>query len=415
MSEKTKLKTVSVAGFKRIKAIEVDVVENGLTVLGGKNRQGKTSFRDAIAWCLGGDKFKPSSPKNDESEKTEINIILTDGTKVSRRGKSLALSAVDCKGRKLTQTHLKDKVPALALDLAEFMNAKPKEKATILLQCLGIGDELKEADAEIARLEDDRRILGREKVAKEKYAAELPEYKEAPKEPVVVADLLQKQKRLTSENAMNHEKRLEFTHIEDREAALSVEVENLRAILEQKELALMNLRSDVAKKKKEVDAMKDVDVSAVNEQIENAQEVNAQIETNARKAAAKEDAQKLVAQYDALTSDLELARKARVALMDGAKMPLEGLDVNDGNLTYNSKEWDCMSDSERIQVSIAIAQSFAPECGFANIGDIESLDIDTQNELKVWCEDNGFQIIAVRVSTHPEECTFMIEDGEIKS
>lgn len=34
----------------------------GLTVIGGNNGQGKTSVLDAIAWALGGDRYRPSAP-----------------------------------------------------------------------------------------------------------------------------------------------------------------------------------------------------------------------------------------------------------------------------------------------------------------------------------------------------------------
>ena len=42
--------------IKRIKAVQLIPAENGLTVIGGRNGQGKTSGLDAIIWALGGDR-----------------------------------------------------------------------------------------------------------------------------------------------------------------------------------------------------------------------------------------------------------------------------------------------------------------------------------------------------------------------
>lgn len=415
MPEKTKLSKVSVKGFKRIKAIEVEVAPDDLTVVGGRNRQGKTSFRDAIAWCLGGDKHKPSSPRNDDSDTTEITIILNDGTEVSRRGKNLAMSAKDSEGRKLTQTHINEKVSPLALDLGVFMNADPKKKATILLQCLGIGDALAAADANIDALYKEREELGRDKDKAVASHAAMPEYKDAPTDRVIVSDLLIEQKRINDQNAANETQRSAYLHMKERELSLSAEVDRIQKQLEEKKAELTEMQAGIEKQKAVVETLKDIDVSEVNNRIATAQDVNSQIEANERKAAAKIKADELTQEYKALTDAIEQARKDRVSLLDGAKLPLPGLDVNDGNLIYNGQQWDCMSDSERIQVSVAIAQAFDPDCGFANIGDIEALDVDTQNEVREWCKANGFQIVAARVSSRPEECTFIVEDGKIKT
>ena len=67
-----KINTLEIENVKRIKAVQLAPTKNGLTVIGGSNRQGKTSVLDAIAWALGGDSFKPSSPAREGSAGTRI-------------------------------------------------------------------------------------------------------------------------------------------------------------------------------------------------------------------------------------------------------------------------------------------------------------------------------------------------------
>ena len=54
-----KISAFEIENVKRVKAVAYEPTENGLTVLGGKNGQGKTSVLDAIAWALGGNRFAP--------------------------------------------------------------------------------------------------------------------------------------------------------------------------------------------------------------------------------------------------------------------------------------------------------------------------------------------------------------------
>ena len=62
-----KINNLEIENVKRVRAVKLSPSENGLTIIGGDNGQGKTSVLDAIAWALGGDKFKPSSPEREGS------------------------------------------------------------------------------------------------------------------------------------------------------------------------------------------------------------------------------------------------------------------------------------------------------------------------------------------------------------
>ena len=55
-----KITKLEAENIKRVRAVTMEPAQNGLTVIGGRNGQGKTSVLDAIIWGLGGDKYRPS-------------------------------------------------------------------------------------------------------------------------------------------------------------------------------------------------------------------------------------------------------------------------------------------------------------------------------------------------------------------
>ena len=110
---------------------------------------------------------------------------------------------------------------------------------------------------------------------------------------------------------------------------------------------------------------------------------------------------------------IETVRADRRKLLDNAALPLPGLSVDNGELTYNGAKWDCMSGSEQLRVSAAIVRKLNPECGFVLMDKLEQMDTDTLREFGAWLEQEGLQVIATRVSTG-DECTVIIEDGYVK-
>ena len=62
-----KINKLEIENVKRVKAVKIEPTANGLTIIGGKNNQGKTSVLDAIAWALGGDRYRPSQTQREGS------------------------------------------------------------------------------------------------------------------------------------------------------------------------------------------------------------------------------------------------------------------------------------------------------------------------------------------------------------
>lgn len=62
-----KINRLEIENVKRVKAVKLEPSQNGLTIIGGNNNQGKTSILDAIAWALGGDKYRPSKAQREQS------------------------------------------------------------------------------------------------------------------------------------------------------------------------------------------------------------------------------------------------------------------------------------------------------------------------------------------------------------
>ena len=81
---------LEIENVKRIKAVKIEPSATGLTIVGGNNNQGKTSVLDAIAWALGGNKYKPSQAQREGSQvPPTLKIVMSNGLIVERKGKTL--------------------------------------------------------------------------------------------------------------------------------------------------------------------------------------------------------------------------------------------------------------------------------------------------------------------------------------
>lgn len=401
-----KITSFEAENVKRVKAVTIIPAADGLTVIGGRNAQGKTSVLDAIAWALGGDKFRPGHPQRDGSVlPPRLRVLLSNGLVVERRGKNSELYITDPSGRKAGQTLLNSFVEQLALDLPKFMAASGREKAQTLLRIIGLGEQVEELERRGKTLYNERLALGRIADQKAKFAKEMTFYPNVPEEPLSAAELIAQQQDILARNGENQRKR-------QRRDELKRTLDTAEAQLAELTRRCEQLREDYRIASTDAADLLDQSTAELEENIRTIEQTNAKVRANLDKARAEADAQKLADEYAALTVQIEDVQRKKLALLNGADMPLPGLSVTDGELTYNGQPWDCMSSSEQLIAATSIVRRLNPECGFVLLDRLEAMDTDTLAAFGRWLEDEGLQAIATRVSTGGE-CQIIIEDGEV--
>jgi len=328
---------------------------------------------------------------------------MDNGLIVERSGKNGSLKVTDPSGRKGGQQLLNEFVENLALDLPRFLSATDKEKSDTLLRIIGVEEELYKLEHTEQELYNKRHAVGQIADQKAKYAKELPGYPEAPNELISASALIRQQQEILARNGANQRTRNSLHQLEQREQALSEQLTRL-----QKEYA--EVCEDLKQARRTASGLEDVSTAALERQIEDIEETNRKVRANLDKEKAEEDANELRMQYNEISMEIENTRNRRRALLEGADLPLPGLSVEDGALTYEGKRWSDISGADQLRIATAIVRRLKPACGFVLLDKLEQMDLDTLNEFGAWLEAEGLQAIATRVSTGGE-CSVIIEDG----
>lgn len=407
MTEPIKINELLIENVKRVKAVQFEPSADGLTIIGGRNGQGKTSVLDAIAWALGGNNYKPSVPERDGAlVPPNLHIELSNGLIVERKGKNSTLKVTDPNGNKSGQQLLNEFVSTLALDLPKFINGSDKDKADSLLKILGIGDVLSQLDTKENQLYAQRTEVGRIADRKKKAADEMPMYPNVPKEPVSATELIKQQQEILARNGENEQKRQNAARYERMLAEAQITFDEAKA-------ALQKAEQDCLTARKSAEDLHDESTAELEKNLAEIEALNIKIRANSTKEATEVEANNLQQEYDGLTEQIESVREERSKLLDSAELPLPGLSVKDGKLIYNNMPWDGMSGSDQLKVATAIVRKLNPQCGFVLMDKLEQMDLETLQEFGAWLKQEGLQVIATRVSTG-DECSIIIEDGMVK-
>ena len=427
-TDPVKIASLELENVKRIKAVSITPTTDGLTVIGGRNAQGKTSVLDAIAWALGGNSFKPQNPTREGSATpAKLKIELSNGLIVTRQGSSGTLKVVDPSGKKSGQTLLNSFIEQLALNLPKFMNSTDKEKAEVLLDLIGVKDQIKALDNQIETLSDQRRPLKTDYLGKRKVAADMPYYADAPEEPVSATELIEKQQAILAKNSQNQAIRQKVIDLEAQMKLKEQQENDARERVKQIERDLVAANNQVSAIVNEkfqlsnsLNSTKDIAQKLVDESTEDIEQklrdidaINEKVRANQRRADLEAEAETTEETYKAISDQIETVRKQRIALLEGANMPLEDLDVKDGYLVYKGITWSDMSSAEQLRVATAIVRALKPDCGFVLVDKLEQMDTQTLADFGTWAQSVGLQVIGTRVSTG-DECSVVIEDGYAK-
>ena len=292
------------------------------------------------------------------------------------------------------------------------MNSSEKEKADTLLHIIGIGDELTKLDLKEKAVYNDRLAIGRIADQKLKHAKEMVHYDNVPDKIVSASELIAKQQEMLAINGSNERKRAYLAECKSKSKAIEEKMEDLDKQLKALNEEYLKVIKERDKATVEVSSLVDNPTDEIERSIKEIDDTNIKVRTNLEKKKAEQEANDLKKEYASKSQELEDIRKEKASLLNNADLPLEGLGIEDGKITYLGQEWDNMSGSQQLKVATAICRKINPNCGFILLDKLEQMDMNTLKEFGTWLKSEGLQAIATRVSTG-DECSIIIEDGYV--
>lgn len=423
---KAKITGLKLENVKRIKLVEIQPAENGLTIIGGNNGEGKTSVLDGIAYALGGESFRPSALTNGDGN-AYIRVDIGDYT-VERKGKNAELRITDRNGMKGGQKMLNEIVGKFALDLSKFMNANDQEKTKLLLKMFPeLETMLDEYKRESEQLRGKRTEINRDIVRMQAQYDMMPFHSDVPEAEIQVSDLIEQlnaesqkekdleEKRRNAEAISGNLKAMEEQYnsmtdtleslrsqIKTLEANIQANVTSAKQMLEQKRILAEEIENAPASRRAEI-----------TEQINHASAINDKILQNRNRKSALANLEALRKESETLTSNIDEIESRRKATLQKANLPLPELSITDeGELLYHNQKWDCMSGAERLKVATAICMEAKPSCGFVLIDGLEAMDEKTLDDFGTYLAEKNMQGIGTIVGKN-ERASIILEDGRI--
>ena len=419
---------LEIENVKRVQAVHMEPAETGLTVIGGDNRQGKTSVLDAIMAALGGEKFTPSNAVRDGTDKGQVTVSLSNGLVVTRSftAKGSYLKVSDPAGGKGGQMLLNEFVSEFSLSLGKFLGATDKQKTQTLLEIVGVN--LTPFEEKHRQLYGERESIGRSRDRAKGHAESMPYNDAVGTEMLTPSDIMAELENKVAVNARNRAIRTQAEAFRANVTRLEARVRDGEEAVADLEKRLLDARNELAgrvaeceRMRKELEAatraaaaVQDEDVTAIKERLAQIEDTNAQVRKNLDREKALSEAEGYAEEYRALSRQIETNQAEMRDLLNGAAMPLDGLSVEGGVLTYAGAAWDCMSGADQLRVATAIVRKLNPACGFVLIDKIEQMDLATLRTFGAWLQAEGLQAITTRVS-RGDECSIIISAGAVES
>lgn len=435
-----KITALHVIDFKRISDVRISPdADRAVILLGGRNRQGKSSTLDALTAAFGGAKSLPSDPVRHGAEEAEIVVELDGGELTIRRtiqpdGKT-ALEVRDRMGAvKSPQAVLDKLISARFLDPLQFLSLNAKEQKAELMRVIGEADRIAALDGKRERAFAKRTEVGRDLKKAEGELARLPAVQVG--RPIDTAKLALDQATIAAElrerdrlaSAVTQAETLALVDVADAEstqqkiAKLEAEIETLRASLPAKQQLAVRRANEVrAAKDKLAEQDKrladlvperariEADIARADEHNRAVHAAEAQMK---RRAEALGEVDRLKVEVENITKALQVIDDRKAEILAAAKLPVEGLSVDGEGVTLDGVPLAQASGAERFRVALALAIAASPGLDDVWIRDAAVLDEEMLAHVAAMAAAAGRRCWLERVGTS-DPGVIVISDGKV--
>lgn len=418
-----RIQTIEVRNVMRMKYAYV-VPKGNVITIGGRNKQGKSSFLRSIFMGVGGKGALPSKPIRDGQGKAEVTLDLGEykiELVIDERDRKLVVRGPD--GKSLTSPQkILDALCAgkLAFEPLEFVLMDDKKQDALLRQAAGL--DFTDLDADYKVIYERRTELNRTlKSIKGQFDA-AKRHADAPAEEKSVAELSAELKaRQDAERKVENDLRIYRADLDANSKAVSAAERSITELTEKLEAArklLADHRRDLAAHEKLVATNEEAlaalpKSSEIQEQLSTVDEANRKVRANAEYDRLKREVDTTEAAIAKSTRALEGIEVQKQERLAEAKFPVKGLGFNDVGPTLDGKGLDVASQAQLIELSVAIALAQNPKLRVFIIREGSLMDDDAMLVLAQLAEKHDMQVWVEIVSKDGEGCDFFIEDGEI--
>jgi hypothetical protein len=414
----------------RLRGVHLQLDDDGVLIVEGKNEQGKSSVIRSIEMVLGGGKAIAEDPIH--GDENEGRIVAEFGDikveRIFKRGKGPQLK-VTSPGRKhkSPQSILTALMNAIALDPLKFFNYDDEKRRETIVAMQGV--DLSAIEEKRSDAFDDRRDKNREA---KRLLAVVESLKENPdldrddvgEEETSVSELLAKLKAAQEHNkegdaldADAEKWRSKAVEMAATNKKIEAEIAELQGALEANRIVLAQFAEYEKTARDSLSRFIPEDEDEIQEQIDNIEQTNkvARLRAQYKTAYAEwEEAQESAdaAQETLTTIDSEIERKRAEA---GSRLAIDGLSITDGVIMYKGKPLSQAGTSAELRISIAVAIALNKNnrIKLLCIDDAESLDTDNTKLVLRMAKKAGFQVIMARVGDG-KAASVLIDDGVVK-
>lgn len=141
-----------------------------------------------------------------------------------------------------------------------------------------------------------------------------------------------------------------------------------------------------------------VDTTALSQELDTAEEMRKHLNEYQRMVAMQAELEDLTEQSSEFTRKIELARELPAKILETAKIPVEGLTVENGVPLIRGLPISNLSDGELLELCVDISVSKPGQLQIILVDGAERLDKESRERLYTKCKEKGLQLIATRVT-----------------
>ena len=408
----SKLISLEAENFKRLKAVRLEPSETGVTIIAGRNAQGKSSVLDAIQAAIGGKKVTPRRPVRDGEEKSTIVAELDD--LIVRRTFTASggtLTVTDTSGAKIgkPQQVLDRLFGALTFDPLEFARMKPSEQAEEVKRVAGLDlSELENKRDTAYQSRRDAKVLLKDRdghLASFGSKPEKVERADTEKLSERLRDVRRREEKLAHLEANKSRHREDYDAIKGKIVRLQEELEMITAAGKEANEQIVAVKAEIEQGESADDLAKQFDsINEINSDAQRWEEYQS--------ALRLRDEQKEV--VNKFEIELKTARESIDQKIAAVELPVSDMTISDGELLLNDVPFAQASQAEQIKASVEMGIGANPELKLILVRDGSLFDTDNLQLLAEIAERHDVQVLVERVGADGDTGV-IIEDGEIKS